>query len=143
MRFLWGEELKINVVHVDDVAAAMWIAASESPSGSIYNLADSVDLTQGTFNKWLSELFKIDVSCMGSLISNLAKLNLSGVAEEANDKHVPGFTQLCHVRQTNPNTFKSTRPMGVEFTVTTSHMTAAQIILFLVNLFCLVRSTTF
>lgn len=24
MRFLWGEDLRINVVHADDVAAAMW-----------------------------------------------------------------------------------------------------------------------
>jgi len=29
-------------------------------------------------------------------VSNLARLNLSGVAEDANDKHVPAFTQLCH-----------------------------------------------
>ena len=41
---------------------------------------------------------------MGSLVSNLAKLNLSGVAEDANDKHVPGFTELCHVRQATRHT---------------------------------------
>lgn len=97
MRFLWGDELRLNVVHVDDVAAAMWIAAVEAKPGSIYNLADQQDLTQGTLNKWIASIFKIEVSCMGSIVSALAKLNLSGVAEEANDKHVPGFTELCHV----------------------------------------------
>jgi hypothetical protein len=98
MRFLWSDDLKINVVHVDDVAAAMWFAATECAPGSIYNLADAQDLNQGKLNAWISKLFKIDAGCMGSLVSSLAKLNLSGVAEEANDKHVPGFTELCHVR---------------------------------------------
>lgn len=72
------------------------IAATECAPGSIYNLADSRDLTQGQLNQWLAQLFRIEVSYLGSIVSNLAKLNLSGVAEDANDKHVPGFTQLCH-----------------------------------------------
>lgn len=96
MRFLWGEDLRINVVHADDVAAAMWVAATECAPGSIYNLADQSDLTQGKLNPWIASLFKIETSFLGSLVSNLARLNLSGVASEANDKHVPAFTQICH-----------------------------------------------
>ena len=72
------------------------VAATECAAGSIYNLADQVDLTQGKLNPWISSLFKIETSFLGSLVSNLARLNLSGVASEANDKHVPAFTQICH-----------------------------------------------
>ncbi len=69
--------------------------ATSSPRGTIYNLSDCSDLTQGKLNSWLSQLFKIETSFLGSLVSNLAKLSLSSVAQEANDKHVPAFTQLC------------------------------------------------
>lgn len=95
MRFLWGEDLRINVVHAADVARACWVAATECAPGSIFNLADSSDLTQGKLNVWLGALFKIETGFLGSLVSNLAKLNLSGVAADSNDKHVPAFTQLC------------------------------------------------
>lgn len=61
----------------------------------MYNLADSSDVSQGTLNSWLSSLFGIETSFLGSLVSSLARLNLKGVAADANDKHVPGFTQLC------------------------------------------------
>jgi len=95
MRFLWTEDLRIHVVHASDVAAACWVAATECTPGSVYNLADQADLTQGKLNVWLAALFKIETSFLGSLVSNLARLNLSGVAADANDKHVPAFTQLC------------------------------------------------
>lgn len=95
MRFLWGEDLRINVVHADDVAAAMWVAATELPVGSIFNLCDQSDLTQGKLNAYIAALWQIETSFMGSLVSNLARLNLSGIAQDANDKHVPAFTELC------------------------------------------------
>jgi hypothetical protein len=95
MRFLWSEDLRINVVHAEDVARACWVAATECAPGSIYNLSDQSDLTQGKLNTWLSALFKIETGFLGSLVSNLAKLNLAGVAADSNDKHVPAFTHLC------------------------------------------------
>jgi len=44
---------------------------------------------------FLGEIFGIEIGFMGSMVSQLAKLNLNAVAEEANDKHVPGWTELC------------------------------------------------
>lgn len=95
MKLLWDKDLKINVVHVDDVAAALWIAATELPPGSLFNLADQSNLTQGDLNAILETMFGIETGFLGSILSNLAKLNLEGVANSANDEHVPAWTHLC------------------------------------------------
>lgn len=95
MKFLWGEELRLDVVHVDDLVRAMWIAANEAKPGSVYNVADAVDLTQGKLNGWLGSIFSIKTDFFGSITSNLAKMNLAGVAEEANNDHVPSWSTLC------------------------------------------------
>jgi nucleoside-diphosphate-sugar epimerase len=95
MKFLWDKALKLNSVHVVDVCGAIWAALSKGKSGSVYNLADQTDLDQGTLNGLLGEVFEIKVDFLGSMLSNLAKMQLSAVAEEANDKHVPGWTKLC------------------------------------------------
>jgi len=95
MKFLWGKELKLNVVHVNDVVRAMWLAATEIKAGSVYNLADSADLDQGKLNTILGKMFGVEVDFFNSITSNLAKMNLGGVAEEANDTHVPGWQSIC------------------------------------------------
>lgn len=95
MKFLWDKSLRVNAVHVDDVVRAIWLACTEMKVGSLYNLADQTDLDQGRLNGWLGELFRIETGFLGSLISNLAKMNLASVAEDANEKHVPGWTRLC------------------------------------------------
>lgn len=95
MKFLWDKSLKLNTVHIDDVCAAIWEACTKLKSGSLFNLADQSDLDQGTLNGLLGQVFGIKVDFLGSMLSNLAKMQLSAVAEEANDKHVPGWTKLC------------------------------------------------
>jgi len=95
MKFLWEKTLKLNTVHVLDVCAAMWHVATKSAKGSIYNLADESSADQGMVNGHLGEIFGIEISFYGSMLSNVAKMNLSAVAEDANDKHVPGWTELC------------------------------------------------
>jgi len=95
MKFLWDKSLKLNVVHVDDTCAAIWAALTKGKSGSVYNLSDQSDLDQGTLNGLLGEVFDIKVDFLGSVLSNLAKMQLGAVAEEANDKHVPGWTKIC------------------------------------------------
>ncbi len=44
MKFLWDADLKLNVVHVDDVVAAIWAAAVELKPHTVYNLSDAADL---------------------------------------------------------------------------------------------------
>jgi len=95
MKFLWDKSLKLNVIHIDDVCAAIWLALSKAKAGTTYNLVDQSDLDQGTLNGILGDVFDIKVDFLGSVLSNLAKMQLSAVAEEANDKHVPGWTKLC------------------------------------------------
>jgi len=97
MKLLWGRDLHLNVVHVIDVCQAMWIAATELPSGSIFNLADDQDLKQGQLGDWLEKLFDLKkIDYQGMIASNLALPFLSGLAEDANDEHVPVWQTLCN-----------------------------------------------
>jgi nucleoside-diphosphate-sugar epimerase len=95
MKFLWSSDLKINVVHVLDVCRAIWMAATELPSGSIHNLADKSNLDQGDLNNIIEKIFKIDTGFQGYIVSNLAQMALDSVAEQANDKHMEPWQLLC------------------------------------------------
>jgi len=95
MKFLWTEDLKINTVHVRDVAKALWHLAQKGQVGGIYNLADKADLDQGKFNKVIEKVFGIDTGFLGSVVSNLAKVNFKAVTEEVNDKHLKPWSELC------------------------------------------------
>jgi len=92
---LWTKDLALNTVHVDDVCAAMW-ASREFDSGSVYNLADKANTDQGKINKFLEEIYGIKTGFWGSMASNLVKtVGLKAVAEEANDKHLKPWSDLC------------------------------------------------
>jgi len=95
MKFLWDKDLKLNVVHVRDVVQAIWLACTDLKPGTCYNLADEADLDQGKLNEYLGNLFSIKTGFSGSIVSNLAKLNMDAAASYSNDKHVPTFTKLC------------------------------------------------
>eukprot|EP01107_Rhizomastix_libera_P002147 TRINITY_DN1384_c0_g1_i2.p1 TRINITY_DN1384_c0_g1~~TRINITY_DN1384_c0_g1_i2.p1 ORF type:complete len:381 (+),score=102.93 TRINITY_DN1384_c0_g1_i2:50-1144(+) len=95
MKFMWGGDLKINTVHVLDVVAAMWHAAMNLPAGSLFNLSDKNDTDQEKLNKVLEDIFHISTGFVGSIMSNLAKVNFKGVTEEVNDKHMKPWSELC------------------------------------------------
>jgi nucleoside-diphosphate-sugar epimerase len=95
MEFLWGKDMRINAVHVEDVCSAIWAACTQAEPGSTYNLADATNLSQGMLNEHLGKMFGIKTGFVGSIKSNLAKLMLGGVADDANNKHVPAFLKLC------------------------------------------------
>jgi len=95
MKFLWGESLRLNTVHVDDVCAAMWSSAIEAKPGSTYNLADDVDLSQGVLTSWLGSLFQIKTDFFGKLVSNVVKLGLQSLASDANNEHIPIWDSIC------------------------------------------------
>jgi len=102
MKFLWDKDLGMNVVHVDDVVAAIWLACTKLKAGSVYNLEDGSHLTQGVLNAMLGKIFKIETGTWGSTMSSIAaKVSLSAIADEANDKHVPGWTKLCQEHKIN------------------------------------------
>jgi len=95
MKFLWGESLRLNAVHVDDVCAAMWAAACEAKPGSVYNVADSADLNQGQLTSWLGNLFQIKTDFFGKILSNMAKIGLQSLASDANNEHIPIWNTIC------------------------------------------------
>jgi len=95
MKFLWDKDLGMNVVHVDDVVAAIWLACTKIKPSSVFNLEDGVHLTQGVLNSYLGKIFKIDTGTWGSTMSAIAaKVSLASIADQANDQHVPGWTKL-------------------------------------------------
>lgn len=105
MKLLWTKDLKINTVHVDDVCRALVKIAETATSssvtermkvrGEVFNLVDKNDSDQETFNSILSKIFGIKTGYQGSIISNLAKLNLKDVTEDINDKHMQPWSDLC------------------------------------------------
>jgi len=105
MKLLWDKSLKLNTVHVEDVCAAIWWSCTTAAVGTVYNVSDSSQSDQGTISTYLGQIFGIEIGFHGSVLSGIAsKLALESVAEEANDKHVPGWTKLCqsHKVQNTP-----------------------------------------
>lgn len=95
MKLLWTEKLRLNTVHVNDVARALWHVALHGEQGAIYNVADPADSTQGTITAMISQLFGIKSDYHGSIVSNLARLNMKDAVEDANEKHTCPWSDMC------------------------------------------------
>ncbi|KAI8920007.1 hypothetical protein DFJ77DRAFT_450768 [Powellomyces hirtus] len=105
MELLWTKDLKMNTVHVSDVARAIWhVSATTAEQGGragpvtgveIYNLADHNDTDQGKVNNLIEIIFGIKTGFQGTMISQFAKLNLEAVTEDVNDKHLQPWSELC------------------------------------------------
>jgi hypothetical protein len=61
----FSDVLKMNTVHVEDVTRALWFLSTHGESGSVYNLADSGDTTQGRLCEITSGLFGVKHSYLG------------------------------------------------------------------------------
>jgi nucleoside-diphosphate-sugar epimerase len=103
MEFLWDKDLYCNSVHVRDVAAALWHLTNTSvKAGSIYNLADESNTSQGTICPILESMFGIKTGFMGTVKSKMAtSLAMKVVAETANDKHLKPWSDLCKEHKIN------------------------------------------
>jgi nucleoside-diphosphate-sugar epimerase len=96
MKFLWTGDLKVNTVHVMDVCRALVkVIEPEIPKGSIFNLSDDRNTSQGDINFVLAEIFKIRTGFHGIMMSNLARLNMDGVVNGANEKHMIPWGKIC------------------------------------------------
>jgi len=95
MKFLWTAELKINTVHVNDVCKALHLISLKGEIGKVYNLADKGDTDQGKLNAILEQIFQIKTGFQGSIISNLAKLNMKDATDTVNEKHLAPWSELC------------------------------------------------
>eukprot|EP01136_Pigoraptor_vietnamica_P033979 Opistho-1_new@97437 len=95
MKLLWTEKLRIATVHIDDVVRALWFVRDQGKNGEIYNLADKADSTQDSISKIIAKIFGIKHDYLGSIMSNLAKVNMKGVTEEVNEKHMQPWSEMC------------------------------------------------
>eukprot|EP01088_Endostelium_zonatum_P009325 TRINITY_DN22525_c0_g1_i1.p1 TRINITY_DN22525_c0_g1~~TRINITY_DN22525_c0_g1_i1.p1 ORF type:complete len:364 (-),score=92.26 TRINITY_DN22525_c0_g1_i1:71-1162(-) len=96
MKFLWTKDLKLNTVHVRDVARALWfLCTANTKSGAIYNLADKNDTDQGKINEVLEKMFGIKTKFAGKVMSNMAStLAMDKIVAEVNEKHVAPWSQM-------------------------------------------------
>jgi len=95
MELLWDGSLKLNTVHVHDVARALWHLKDHGKSGDIYNLADSGDTTQETITKHVAQLFGIKYSFLGWMKSKaVEKVNMKAVCTEVNEKHLQPWADM-------------------------------------------------
>lgn len=88
MELLWTADLRLNTVHVQDVAVALWTVLCAGAQGEIYNCVDNNDTTQGKINVLLEQIFQIKTGFAGKIMSTLAKTKLEQVLEEANNGHL-------------------------------------------------------
>lgn len=124
LKWLWTEDLRINTVHVEDVARALWAAAKwrksnavippssptsprrstlgskgeDAPVGNvpIFNIVDHGETDQGQLAGIVSKVFNIKTGFQGSLISQFAKLNLDRVVDEVNEDVLQPWADLLH-----------------------------------------------
>ena len=90
MKLLWGEDLKINTVHIRDLCRA--IIHLKDLSG-VFNVSDGANTTQDDISKVIQNLFGIKATYYSRVISNFA--SLQAVAEEANEIHMQPWAEIC------------------------------------------------
>jgi len=95
MKLLWTKDLQMNTVHVQDVVRALWYMCQNGQCGEVYNLADSGETTQGKISDLVCQIFDIQYDFFGSVISNMAKLNMSSVVQDSNEKHLQPWSEAC------------------------------------------------
>lgn len=95
MKLLWSKDLKMSTVHVKDVARAVWFLCTNGQPGEVYNLADKNESTQGSISDLVCQIFQIEYDFFGSVISNMARLNMTGMVEDSNDKHLAPWSEAC------------------------------------------------
>jgi len=96
MKFLWTKDLKLNTVHVRDVARALWfLCTANTKPGDVYNLADKNNTDQGKINELLEKMFGIKTKFAGKIMSNMAAtLSMENIVSEVNEKHIAPWSQM-------------------------------------------------
>jgi nucleoside-diphosphate-sugar epimerase len=128
LKWLWTEDLRINTVHVSDAVRALWSAAqwrennSTVPAGSqpqggrrptlgskgeyppsgnvpIFNIVDHGQTSQGKAADVVSKVFNIKTGFQGSVISQLAKLNLENVVDDLNEDVLQPWADMLAAKE--------------------------------------------
>ena len=92
--------MRLNTVHVRDCASALWTLAACAEPGTIYNIADSGDTTQGVISKAIGEYFGIKTGFVGTLLSAAAaKLGMDTIVRDTNDRHMTPWGELKKIHR--------------------------------------------
>ncbi|KAF7712641.1 NAD dependent epimerase/dehydratase family protein [Penicillium ucsense] len=114
LQFLYTKDVKVNTLHVKDAATALWAAAEwrskqgkfDRSGGSLpslfkdpnmpicFNVVDHNDTSQKHIANAMAEVFDLKVSFLGSLASQLAKLNLDDVVDDMNEVSLQEWADL-------------------------------------------------
>ncbi|XP_048749797.2 uncharacterized protein LOC125661708 isoform X2 [Ostrea edulis] len=95
MKMLWTKDLQMNTVHVNDVSRAVWHLCNYGNKGQVYNIVDNSNTTQGRVSELVSEIYGIKYDFMGSVVSNIARVNMTSVVEDINDRHMQPWADAC------------------------------------------------
>ncbi|KAI4282793.1 MAG: hypothetical protein L6R38_002681 [Xanthoria sp. 2 TBL-2021] len=105
MKWLWTKDLRVNTVHVEDVCAAAFhaatwcasTAADQEPAGldkRTFNIVDQGDTSQGTLATIFSQIFDLKTGFQGSLISSFARFNMESVVDDVNEEILGPWADL-------------------------------------------------
>lgn len=109
LELLYTKDLKVNTLHVKDAASALWRAAewrATTDDGSVpdsfkdpavpsaFNVVDHHNTQQEHVAHALAEVFNLKVSFIGSLVSQLAKMNLDDVVDDMNEVSLQTWADL-------------------------------------------------
>lgn len=113
LELLYSKNVKVNTLHVKDAASALWRAAEwrasvgkldpadpnvpelfRSKSTIAFNVVDHNDTQQEHLASALAEVFNLKVSFTGSLVSQLAKMNLDDIVDDMNELSLPEWADL-------------------------------------------------
>lgn len=96
-------EQPMNTVYVKDAARAIWTAAqwrankgdlSGSSVPIVFNIVDHNNTTKGFFANSIAKTFSIETSFLGSMMTQLAKLNIDEVFDEMNEEALEIWAEL-------------------------------------------------
>jgi len=96
MESLYSKDLRLNTVHVTDVARAIWFLCENGTSGETYNCVDSGDTDQGMVNKILEEVYGIRTTFLNGIkMAAASQMGTKFLVGLANDQHLKPFSDAC------------------------------------------------
>ena len=94
MKVPWVKDLPQHTVHVEDLCRAI-VIASQAEAGSVYNVADLGDTRNQTITALLESIFRVKVDYLNAALRKLASSAAEMVCEQANEKHMTPWSELC------------------------------------------------
>jgi len=96
METLYSSSLRVNTVHVDDVAKALAFLCKNGKSGDVFNLADPNETDQGKINKIIEGIYGIKTDFVSGVKMTMASaMGTKFLVGFANDQHLKPFSDAC------------------------------------------------